>query len=60
MDEVVVDPVLAADPAALLGRHVTGDDEVAEGSVIVLQVLSDYLSVRTEVRSSELVATQDS
>ena len=60
VDEVVVDPVLAADPAALLGRHVTGDDEVAEGSVIVLQVLSDYLSVRTEVRSSELVATQDS
>ena len=55
-----MDPVLAADPAALLGRHVAGDDEVAEGSVIVLQVLSDNLSVRTEVRSSELVATQDS
>ena len=38
---VVVNPVLAAHRAALLGGHVTGDDEVPEGPVIVRQVLND-------------------
>ena len=40
MNQVVVDPVLAAQSAAFLGRHVARDDEVTEGSVIVLQVLN--------------------
>ena len=41
VNQVVVDPVLTAHSAAFLGSHVTGDDEVTEGSVIVLQVLND-------------------
>ena len=35
-----MDPVLTTQGAAFLGRHVTRDDEVTEGSVIVLQVLN--------------------
>ena len=35
-----MDSVLTAQSAAFLGRHVTRDDEVTEGSVIVLQVLN--------------------
>ena len=40
MDPVVVDPVLAAHGAPLLGGHVPGDDEVTEGPVVVLEVLN--------------------
>ena len=40
MNEVVVDPVLTAQSAAFLGRHVTRDDEVTEGPVVVLEVLN--------------------
>ena len=39
VDEVVVDPVLAANSAALFGRHIPRDDEVTKGSVVVLQFL---------------------
>ena len=46
MNQVVVDPVLTAQRAALLGRHVTRDDEVTEGSVIVLQVLNNKSSFK--------------
>ena len=60
MNQVVVDPVLAAHSAALLGRHVTRDDEVTEGSVIVLQVLNDKLSFTIKLTSRQLFATHDS
>ena len=61
MNEVVVDPVLAADGAALLGRHVARDDEVTEGPVIVLQVLNYQSYFSSDVKSSQLLfATQDS
>ena len=54
VDEVVVDPVLTTQGAAFLGRHVTRDDEVPEGSVIVLQVLNYELFFFDKVNSSKL------
>ena len=61
MNQVVVDPVLAAQSAAFLGRHVARDDEVTEGPVIVLQVLNYQSYFSSDVQSSQLLlSTQDS
>ena len=49
-----MDPVLTTQGAAFLGRHVTRDDEVSEGSVIVLQVLNYELFFFDKVNSRKL------